>query len=203
IPLKSAASVVELTSEDQARKARYRILFDTAHRIGTDRIVTAHHADDQAETVLFRILRGTGLHGLGGIPASTASGVIRPMLSFWRAEIEQYAIENGITARMDPTNETFAPVRNRLRLNFIPALEREISTHARRNLVALSKLARESEAGWRSIVDEAFARSIAIDGGSLLVAREPLRQYHPAVASRIIRKALRRFGIVPDRAGTG
>ncbi len=202
VPLETEVARIDLRSEAQARTARYHFLRNAASRVAAHHIVTAHHADDQAETVLFRILRGTGLHGLGGIPSRTRSGLIRPMLSFWRSEIESYAAARGIPWRIDPSNATHGPTRNRLRLKILPDIEREISTASRRNLVALAELARESEAAWRVLVRSVFDQAIVVDGDTAVVARESLATYHPAIASRVVRKLLRRFGIVPDRAGT-
>jgi tRNA(Ile)-lysidine synthase len=192
---------MELRNEGEARAARYEFLRDAAARTGADRIVTAHHADDQAETVLFRILRGTGLAGLGGIPARTRS-LIRPLLSFWRAEIESYALERGLSWRSDPTNETYGPVRNRIRHEILPRIEIEVSRSAKENLVRLADQARESERGWREIVEPVFHRVVRIEAASLSIDREALGAEGWAVATRVLRKALRRLGIVPDRSGT-
>src|SRR5690606_7521557 len=120
-------------------------LRDTAAETGARWILTAHHADDQAETVLFRILRGTGIGGLAGIPARGAGGILRPLLPFWRREIQAYASDVGLRWRRDPTNLSHDPSRNRIRLALLPEIERHVAPGASRNLVALADLARESE----------------------------------------------------------
>lgn len=202
VELVSGVAEQELRGESAARDVRYAFLRDVARHTGADRIVTAHHADDQAETVLFRILRGTGLHGLAGIPPRSGSGLLRPLLPFWREELNEYADRHRLRWRTDPTNATLAPTRNRIRLSIIPEIEREVSPHARRHLVALAELARESEAAWRSIIAAARREVIRHDGGALVLARDRLRRYDRPVQTRLVRHALRRFGIVPSRAGT-
>ncbi len=119
------------TLEDAARILRYEFLTKAAERLGATVIATAHTADDQAETVLMHLLRGSGVQGIAGMPASArlegyagvALVLIRPMLSFWRAEIEQYLAENNLTHCEDETNLLTEHFRNRIRLELIPELE--------------------------------------------------------------------------------
>src|SRR5262245_3783080 len=91
------------TSETTARRARYRWLAATRARLGADWVVTAHHADDQAETVLLRTLRGSGRAGLAGIAARTRDGIVRPLLPFTRAELADHLATRGIIAHEDPS----------------------------------------------------------------------------------------------------
>ncbi len=188
--------------EEAARRARYSFLRAAAEGASARLVLTAHHADDQAETVLFRILRGTGPRGLRGIPARTRSGLVRPLLPFWRAELEAYARRVGLRWRTDATNLSLGPARNRIRLDLLPRIEREIAPGARRNLVALADLARESEAALERLAAPAEAAVVRADGGGAVLARGALRDYDSAVAARILRKILRRFGVVLDRTGT-
>lgn len=112
--------------EAAARTARYAFL-TTLAQSEEAQIVTAHHRDDQAETVLMHLLRGTGLAGLRGMLPRTElkPGIflIRPLLPFSRAQIDAYVQENGLTPRMDSTNADTAYLRNRLRLEIIPLLK--------------------------------------------------------------------------------
>lgn len=106
-------------NEAEARTARYEFLVETARRFGCTWVATGHTADDQAETVLMRVLRGTSPDGLAGIPAtreiSPGMRVIRPMLGMRRAELLEYLAEVGIGPRHDPTNDNPRYVRGRLR----------------------------------------------------------------------------------------
>src|SRR5690606_29456513 len=121
------------------------------------------------------------------------TGLVRPLLPFWREELEEYARERGLAWRVDPTNATLGPVRNRIRHEILPRIEREVSASARRNLVALAEQARESEEGWREIVDSVYARVVAARGDALVIDRSSLRKQNRAVATRVLRKSLRRF----------
>jgi tRNA(Ile)-lysidine synthase len=201
VRLFSRAADGPLSGEDEARRARYRFLQEVRAEAGAALIATAHHADDQAETVLFRVLRGTGLSGLGGI-APRSDGLVRPLLGFWRSELRAYARREGLRWRADPTNLTLVPARNRIRHRILPEAERHVAAGARRSLVRLAALAREDEAAWAAALEPLVSRVLARDGEALLLARKPLQTYHPAVAARIVRHALLRFGLAPSRAGT-
>lgn len=202
LPIVGERTRAALRSEDDARRERYRFLRRAAREVGATHILTAHHADDQAETVLFRILRGAGIEGIAGIPATTPSGIVRPLLPFWRAEIEEYARASRLRWRSDPSNQTLAPVRNRIRHDLLPLAERTVAPAARRNLVRLAEIARESEAGWTQVLRSVEPAVMRLEGDALVLARGELRAYHPALASRLVRSTLRRFGVVPTRAGT-
>lgn len=188
--------------EAEARRLRYEFLRRAARECGAALVATAHHADDQAETVLFRALRGTGVAGLAGIPARTRSGVVRPLLPFWRRELEAYARLAGLRWREDPTNQSLDPARNWIRHRLLPLAERHVAPAARRNLVSLAELAREAERGWSGPVRAAERDVVTAEDGAFLLARSRLRGYDSAIGSRILRRLLRRFGVVPSRAGT-
>lgn len=191
-----------LSGEADARAARYAFLRGVAEKRGCDAIATAHHADDQAETVLFRILRGTGLHGLAGIPAKSASGLIRPLLPFWRNELREYARAHDLEWRTDSSNATLGPVRNRLRLLVIPEIESRVAPEARRRLVELAGLAAEAEGALKSAVEWAEQECARREGDASLLSRTRLRQYDPAIQSRVLRSVATRHGIDLSRAGT-
>src|SRR5690606_25249179 len=159
-------------SEAEARAARYRFLHAAAERVRADRIATAHQADDQAETVLFRIIRGTGLRGLTGIPARRGM-IVRPLLPFRRAELEAYARSTHLRFREDPTNLVLGYARNRLRHDVLPRLER-IAPGARRALVRLAREARAAEAAGDSLLDAVEREVVSIDAEGVLLARERL-----------------------------
>jgi tRNA(Ile)-lysidine synthase len=109
------------TLEEGARKARYQFLSGVADEIKASRIATGHTKTDQEETVLMRILRGTGIRGLAGIPTRRGR-IIRPLLCLDRSETRRYCDERGIPYVMDSTNEDATIFRNRIRLELIPLL---------------------------------------------------------------------------------
>ena len=110
-----------LTVEETGRRARYDFLRRTASAIHADFIATAHHREDQAETVLLQLLRGTGPQGLSGIPP-VRDGIIRPLLDTPRAAIDDYIAAHGLPYVTDETNLDTHYARNRLRLDIMPQL---------------------------------------------------------------------------------
>lgn len=115
------AAAWHLTVEETGRRARYDFLRRTAERTGADFIATAHHREDQAETVLLQLLRGTGMQGLTGIPP-VRDTVIRPLLDTPRAAIDAYIAENALPYVTDETNLDTHYARNRLRIDIMPRL---------------------------------------------------------------------------------
>jgi tRNA(Ile)-lysidine synthase len=112
--------------EENARDARYTALLRIAQADGCPFIATAHHADDQAETVLMNLVRGSGVRGLGGIPDERSLGsvrVVRPALGVRRGELESLCEEAGAGYRHDPTNDDVEMLRNRVRADLLPMLE--------------------------------------------------------------------------------
>jgi tRNA(Ile)-lysidine synthetase-like protein len=143
-------TIVRLGVEGAARRTRYGFLYEVAQAVGANTIVTAHHADDQAETVLMRILRGTSVHGLAGmrlmsfVPYHRDLRLMRPLLLTHRADIEAYAAARGLQPRHDATNDDTRLLRNRIRLEVLPYLE-QINPRIKRALVQLAETALTQE----------------------------------------------------------
>lgn len=112
------------TIEEAAREVRYRLLAQMARRLGSSRVATAHTATDQAETVLMRLIRGTGPTGLSGVEPLRDDGFIRPLLCATRDEVRRYALDRAILFREDPTNRDVRWLRNRVRAEVLPVLRR-------------------------------------------------------------------------------
>ncbi len=140
----------KLGQEATWRRARYRFLRTAAESHGARFIVTAHTADDQAETILQRILRGTGLTGLSGIPRarvlSPAVTVVRPLLTVSRCDILDYLKGRQQSYRHDATNEDLRFQRNRIRRQLLPQLRQHFGEAVTDNLIRLGRLAGESQA---------------------------------------------------------
>lgn len=136
--------------EAAARAARYEFLTATAARLGARYVVTAHTADDQVETILQRILRGTGLAGLAGIPftrrLSEAATVIRPLLAVTRAEVIEYLQALGLGFREDASNADQGFMRNRIRHELLPLLRERYHPAVNKSLLRLGQLAAEAQA---------------------------------------------------------
>ncbi len=143
VPLKVTVQKNKYQSslEELARQARLKALIQLAKRKKVDSIALAHHQDDVAETVLMRILRGTGLLGLQGIlPKKNISGfnIIRPFIQMSRKEIEGYIHSQGLRFRFDPTNKQLRFFRNKIRLRLLPVLEKSYNPNIRSLLAHLA-----------------------------------------------------------------
>ena len=119
----AAAKEAKRGIEETARALRYAFLDKARRKLGADSILTAHHLDDQAETLLLRLARGTKLTGLGGIPERNGT-VLRPFLTFPKSTLLAAAKARGLIWREDPTNADPAFARNRVRRDVVPALEK-------------------------------------------------------------------------------
>lgn len=195
------------TTEADARRLRYGFLEDVRAQESARAVVTAHHADDQAETVLFRAVRGTGIAGLQGIRARRAGRIWRPLLPFTRAQLTRYAEAVGLSWRDDPTNDAgpsgSAPARSVIRARILPELDGRVAPGAARALAALARRAHENEAAWRSLLPELLARvDLREEEGGFSVERVTFRGMHPAVRARLLREMGRRLGDLPGEAGT-
>ena len=189
-------------SEDAAREMRYEYLLEVKDRLGASWLLTAHHEDDQAETVLFRAFRGTGLRGLAGIPPRRPPGIFRPLLPFSREMLEAYASRHRIRPRQDASNEKLTIPRNFLRHRLLPLAEEKVAPGARRALVRLARLARENEEAWESLLPGILAELVEETERGMVVVRSALLAYHPAVQGRVMRALLRTVGMTLDEAGT-
>ena len=179
------------------RTARWRFLRQTAASRGA-RIVTAHTEDDQVETVVMRALRGAGARGLAGLYAP--SDVLRPFIHVSRAALEAYVAERGLEWVDDPSNADMRFLRNRVRRDLVPAMER-VRPALRGELLALAARA----AGWRREMDaiaEACCPSVDGIGGGLVVAASSLVGYDAASLAVLWPAIAARVGLALDRRGT-
>ena len=171
-----------LSLETAARVCRYEFLHRVQTERGCDAVVLAHHADDLAETVLLRILRGTGTQGLAAMREWDGRH-LRPLLTVTRAQIEQYAAERGLMPRHDVTNDVMDARRNRIRHELLPQLARTYNPAVRDALTRLSVLAAEEDDFLSALARTEFERAAHPEGLSLSV----LRTLHPAMQRRVLR----------------
>lgn len=168
--------------EEAARMLRYAFLERAADALSAAVVATAHTADDNAETLLMHLIRGTGLHGLGGIPP-VRGRIVRPMLDTTRAEVERYLRENDIPHAEDSTNADDAFLRNRIRHEVIPVLRREnpaFSEAAGRT----AKLLRQDDEFLEKLAEDFLARN----ADERSICASALCDQPRPVASRAIRR---------------
>lgn len=184
--------------EEAARTLRYRALERLRRRTSADVIVTAHHADDQAETVFFRATRGSGLKGLAGIlPQLNEPPVIRPMLEISGSSIRSYAVERALSFVEDSSNRDLRMRRNLIRHRWLGIASREIGSDLRSSLVRLSRAARSlRETGSRAL-NEIERTSIVSYGSATLLKADPLAALHRNVRAEIFIRFLARCHIAP------
>lgn len=149
--------------EAAARHARYEVLSQTAERLGARYVATAHTADDQIETILHRIVRGTGMSGLSGIPRvralSPAVTLIRPLLAIRRVEIEEYLRSLGQSYRDDESNTDRRFTRNHIRHELLPLLRERYNANVDQAILRLGAVAGEAQSLIDSLVDDLLERA--------------------------------------------
>jgi tRNA(Ile)-lysidine synthase len=142
-----------LSPEDAARRLRYAYLRTTARQRGAERIAIAHTADDQAETVLMRLLRGAGVRGLAGIPPRQGA-IIRPLIRARHRDIVAFLQKHHLPFRDDPSNQQRQYLRNRLRLDLMPHLRQQYNPRITETLCTTAQLAAEDEATLQALARE-------------------------------------------------
>lgn len=183
------------TLQEAARSLRYRWLRELAARRGATRLATAHTADDQAETVLLRLLRGSGPDGLAGIPERSEDGlVVRPLLSVERSEIERFAAAQGLRWREDASNARLDYARNRLRHRWLPGLAREFNPRLLRAIANLAEAQRRDSEWIDTEVRREVAARFAEEGAWLVIDAKDWAALPPALSRRLARAALERCG---------
>lgn len=179
--------------EANARAARYAQMEAVARKVGANRIALGHNRDDQAETVLMRLLRGAGSRGLAGIPPVRAvAGLtyIRPLLGIPRGVIEQYCTEHELSPRLDQSNLEPGFLRNRIRLQLLPELTRTFNPSLAENLAQVATVLHDEDRLLDDLAAAAMDRcrlpgnGVALHGPTLL--KEPI-----ALARRVVRMAAR------------
>jgi tRNA(Ile)-lysidine synthase len=129
--------------EKNARDSRYRFLMDLAKKVGAERIVMAHTADDQVETILMRVFEGVGIGGLKGIPRMTGDGIVRPILDVWKEDILNYLKKRKIPYRIDRSNFDTRFERNWVRNVLLPLLVKRYGKTVKKRIFTLGERFRE------------------------------------------------------------
>lgn len=174
-----------MSEEEAGRYYRYQCFRETAASRGCQKIAVAHHRDDQAETVLFQLLRGSGLRGLGGI-RPCRDGIIRPLLVMSRQEIEQELTEAGISWREDASNRDVGYTRNKMRQQIIPYLQQEIQPQA---VGHIAETAMQLQEAWDYLHRQArmaIDRLVHCEQDRVWFERTAFMQIDPALQSYIL-----------------
>jgi tRNA(Ile)-lysidine synthase len=178
--------------EQEARRLRYAFFAECMARGVCDCVATGHTLDDQAETVLFRFLRGSGTAGLSGIRPATAAGIVRPLLCLRRNDIRAWLTERNIAWREDGSNANPEYQRNRIRLNILPELA-ALNPSLPEVLASTAEWARAEEDYWTAELDRLEPLYLNTAPEKVLVQIEPFGRLPVAVQRRLLRRAVERI----------
>jgi tRNA(Ile)-lysidine synthase len=177
--------------EEAARIARYQFLFTTADAMNCDGVIVAHTADDQVETVLMHLLRGSGVAGLRGMQFRErmllwhpSIFLLRPFLNQWRDDVERYCAENALAYVIDESNEDQTYFRNRLRHSLIPQLT-TYNTAVKQHIWQTAEILKDSESiveqavenAWGSVVNQARDSLVILERDRYLSLKPALKRY--------------------------
>ncbi|MEO8051934.1 MAG: tRNA lysidine(34) synthetase TilS, partial [Acidobacteriota bacterium] len=182
-------------AEGNLEQAGRRARGDFFATLPADRVALGHTRDDQAETVLFRLLRGSGLRGLAGIYPVTDGGdgrpgSVRPIIDVTRAEVIEFLRERGIPWREDASNRDPRFARNRIRGALLPQLARDWNPRVGESLAQLAALAHDEERWWRSYIDDLSVGILVPRAGGIEFQAPVLTALPPAVSRRLVRRAI-------------
>ena len=197
VDVKAIRAHLRLSLEAAAREVRYEFFAGVVRAQGARAVVLGHTADDQAETILMNIVRGSGLAGLQGMQRSSMRRVggidllaLRPLLSVGKRDTLEFCRALGLEPRLDETNLSTAATRNMLRLQVMPLLE-QLNPAVREALLRLSRSAREGVAHLDGEADEAWTAVVRHEQGAVALPKAALTAIDPAVRAHLLRRAVR------------
>ncbi len=182
------------TTETAARRARYAWLRDVQHRLGAAYLVTAHHQDDQIETVVLRALRGSAPAGLAGIARRGRDGLVRPLLPFTHDELVAHAAARGLAAHSDPANADPRHLRSWVRTQLLPLLKDRLGARVTGDLRRLGRQAAADRRAWDRALELVPELGLQVSSTGFAVARGALLGYDETLAVALLRAAARRAG---------
>lgn len=191
IDIECVANDTNVSLEVAGRNERYRAFEEIREKHGYNKIAVAHNANDQAETVLMRMMRGTGLEGLTGIKAKREDGIIRPILCLNRKEIEDYCEENKLNPRIDQSNHERIYSRNRVRLDIIPYMKEHFNEDIVETLNRMVSLLQKDNEFIEEYSKECYNKYCKVKAKQLEVSKKLFVNEMEAVVTRVIIKAFK------------
>ena len=189
-------------TETVARRARYAWLAEVQRRRAARYLVTAHHRDDQVETILLRLLRGSAPAGLAGMPARARGGLVRPLLAFTRDDLVEHVAARGLAVHDDPANRDPKHLRSWVRTVLLPLVSARLGARVRDDLARAGRAAALERRAWDRVLRYLPDLELRLHEDGFDVARGGLAGYDNALAVAVLRAAARRAGLVlgPRRA---
>jgi tRNA(Ile)-lysidine synthase len=185
-----------ISLEEAAREVRYDFLAQTAKAVGAVEVAVGHTRDDNIETILMHLIRGSGLRGLQGLsPLSQCPGaasgltIIRPLLEVSREETQDYCREHGLSPRLDSSNLSLSPLRNRIRLKLMPRLK-DYNPRIAEALLRTARLAADDTAFLEAAGEHAWKETARLKEGVIILDKERLLELTPALKRQVLRKTL-------------
>lgn len=184
------ANINKLSIEEAARDVRYGMLKDLKNQLNANKIAVAHNLDDQGETVLMRLLRGSGLNGLKAMDFKREDGIIRPLMDVQKKDIEKYCEEEALNPKIDHTNLEDEYTRNKIRLHLLPYIEENFASNIKEILARTANGLREDSYFIENIALEKYNKmATQIDRETVKLELEDFERLNPSIQKRIIRLA--------------
>jgi tRNA(Ile)-lysidine synthase len=193
---KAIARQQKRSLQETAREIRYSFFETVKQTTGADAIATAHHADDNTETMFINVIRGSGIDGLAGIPVHRGA-VIRPLLCLTRAQITQYAKEMKVQYREDASNRSDDYTRNFLRNRIIPKLKERINPSLHETMLHEAEMFRSAADFIDTEAETAFRASVK----DAAVSVRAVSRFHPFIRQAVFHRLLNKLTIEPSSAG--
>ena len=184
-----AATERHQSVEEAARELRYEAFHRVARQIGADRIAVAHNENDQAETMLWNLVRGSGLTGLGGI-RPVRGKIIRPLLFLGRQEIEQILTEQGMVWRTDRTNLSCDYTRNRIRLQILPMIAQDLNHQAVNHIAEAAKRLQAVQDYLDDQCQAAAADCVRLTGDKVYLELSGYKKQHPLLQKELLKRCI-------------
>ncbi len=192
--------ITGISPQEAARRVRLRLMARAANKIRANKIALGHNSDDQVETIIMRILRGTGLDGLTGMgyhnsfPGRTRALIIRPLLDINREEIESFCKDSKIRFCTDPSNLKAIYLRNKIRLELIPYLEENYNPALKKILLQMCKSLSRDNSYLLKETDKIYPRMVQEESAGKIILKIPeILQCDEAIQFRLVRKGLERL----------
>lgn len=188
VDINQMAETKKISSETAGREARYEFFSDLKNEFKAQKIAIAHNSNDQAETILMRIMRGTGMEGLIGIRPVRDDIFVRPLIDCARENIEKYCLNNNLNPRIDKTNLEPIYARNKIRLQLIPYIEKNFNEDIVEALNRLSNIIKVDNDYLDKIAKEKYKKYCDINKEKVIISKEAFLE-HESIVTRIIRFA--------------
>lgn len=199
VDVRGTAAQQKISLEHAARQLRYQALAELGRAWGGELLAVAHTADDQAEELLLRLLRGGGRRALSGMRICSGT-LVRPLLSFRKAELTAYLAENAIVHCHDSSNDDLRHLRNRVRHELLPLLEQRFDPGVRQSLLKTGDILAEEEDFFSQLVARHWEEIVSVDAEEengkegVRLARAPFRLLHSALQRRLTEQILIHLG---------